>query len=114
MSTISPESKVISLINTFTVIPGKQEELIRLLEETNERYMSRQAGFISANIHKGIDGDKVANYAQWESREAFDRVMRDPEFHRYTDLTKELVEKFEPTLYEVDATIEPGQLARKH
>jgi heme-degrading monooxygenase HmoA len=110
MSTISPEQKVVTLINTFTVIPGKQEELIRLLDETNEQFMSKQEGFISANIHKGINGDKVANYAQWRSREDFDRVMQNPEFHEHSHRTQHLVEKFEPTLYELEASIEPGSV----
>ncbi len=36
-------------------------------------------GFISANLHRSIDGTKVINYAQWESPEALDAMRRNPE-----------------------------------
>lgn len=40
-------------------------------------------GFISANIHRSLDGSKVINYAQWESRDAFEASLRNPEVGAY-------------------------------
>ena len=40
--------------------------------------MSKQEGFISANIHKSLDGTKVVNYAQWKSKEAFEKMLKNP------------------------------------
>ena len=40
-------------------------------------------GFISANIHRGLDGTKVVNYAQWESREAFQATFHNPDVAAY-------------------------------
>lgn len=40
--------------------------------------MSQQEGFISANFHKSLDGTKVVNYAQWKSKEAFEKMLKNP------------------------------------
>ncbi len=29
--------------------------------------------------HKGIDGTRLVNYAQWQSREAFEAMLQNPE-----------------------------------
>lgn len=42
-------------------------------------------GFISANIHRSLDGTKVINYAQWESSEAFQASFGNPEVTAYFD-----------------------------
>jgi heme-degrading monooxygenase HmoA len=68
--TIEQDSKVTTLINVFTVEPKNQQHLVDLLIETTERVMSQQEGFISANIHKSLDGTRVVNYAQWRSKKA--------------------------------------------
>ncbi len=49
-----------------------------MLVETTEQIMNIQKGFISANIHKSLDGTKVANYAQWKSRHAFEKIRNNP------------------------------------
>jgi heme-degrading monooxygenase HmoA len=41
--------------------------------------MSKVPGFVSANIHKSLDGVRVANYAQWRSREDFEAMLKNPE-----------------------------------
>ena len=40
--------------------------------------MKRVPGFVSANIHRIVDGTRVANYAQWKSKEAFERMLGIP------------------------------------
>ncbi|MDQ3621054.1 MAG: hypothetical protein M3463_00970 [Verrucomicrobiota bacterium] len=34
--------------------------------------------FTSANIHRGLDGDKVVNYAQWRSVDYCRAMMKNP------------------------------------
>jgi heme-degrading monooxygenase HmoA len=58
-------------------------------------------GFVSANLHKSLDGTKVANYAQWRSREAFEAMLEDPEAIVHMREAVEIAEKFEPHLYAV-------------
>jgi quinol monooxygenase YgiN len=77
-STIDQDSKVTTLINVFTVEPNNQQRLVDLFIEATEKVMSQQEGFISANIHKSLDGTKVVNYAQWKSKEAFEKMLKNP------------------------------------
>jgi hypothetical protein len=71
ITTINQDSKVTSLINVFTVDPKNQQRLVDILIEATKKVMSQQEGFISANIHRSLDGTRVINYAQWKSKEAF-------------------------------------------
>src|SRR2546421_10017758 len=79
MTTITTGQPVVTLINSFTVDPERQDELIRLLVEATEQVMRHRPGFVSANIHRGLDGTRVANYAQWRSREDFEAMLANPE-----------------------------------
>jgi heme-degrading monooxygenase HmoA len=79
MTTISKEAKLVTLINVFTVEPEDQQRLVDMLVEATEKTMKNIPGFISANIHKSIDGVRVANYAQWRSKEDFEAMLKNPE-----------------------------------
>jgi heme-degrading monooxygenase HmoA len=78
-STISTEASHVTLINVFTVAAENQDRLVRMLVETTEKTMSKVPGFVSANIHKSLDGVRVANYAQWRSKEDFEAMLKNPE-----------------------------------
>jgi quinol monooxygenase YgiN len=90
-----------TLINVFTVAPERQAELMKLLEEATEQVMRHLPGFVSANIHRGLEGTRVANYAQWASREHFEAMLRNPEAQHHMRAAAAMVQKFEPHLYEV-------------
>jgi heme-degrading monooxygenase HmoA len=76
---ISQRSDVVTLINVFTVAPEDQRRLLDLLVEATESVMRGLPGFVSANLHKSLDGTRVANYAQWRSREDFEAMLENPE-----------------------------------
>ncbi len=76
--TIQKNNRLATLINVFTVDPSKQQNLVDMLKEATEQIMNKQEGFISANIHKSLDGTKVVNYAQWKSKEAFEKMLNNP------------------------------------
>jgi antibiotic biosynthesis monooxygenase (ABM) superfamily enzyme len=63
MATIAKDNDVVTLINVFTVEPGHQQRLVDVLVEATEAVMSKQPGFIAANIHRSLDGTRVTNYA---------------------------------------------------
>jgi quinol monooxygenase YgiN len=88
------------LINVFTVEPENQRRLIDLLIAATKKVMNKQEGFISANIHKSLDGTRVVNYAQWKSREAFEKTLKNPKaiVHMNEILT---IAKADGSLYEV-------------
>ena len=75
-----PEKNLYTLINVFTVDPDKQQQLVDTLIETTEGWVKPQPGFISASIHKSLDGTKVVNYshAQQSNKEGFDQRGADP------------------------------------
>ena len=59
--------------------PEQQQRLVDLLVEATEAVMKYQPGYVSATIHKSLDGTRVTNYAQWRSREAFEEMLKDSE-----------------------------------
>jgi quinol monooxygenase YgiN len=66
MPTIDPNNNVITPIIIFSVAPDQQQFLF----DTIMNFLvdvKQQPGFISASLHKSIDGQKVVNYAQWRS-----------------------------------------------
>ena len=105
MTSIYKDSNIITLINIFTVDPQNQQKLVDMLVETTEHVMNIQEGFISANIHKSLDGTKVVNYAQWKSRDAFEKMLNNPKamIHMNDVLT---IAKSDGNLYDVVFTEE--------
>jgi len=75
MPTISKDDKLLTLINVFTVGPTNQQELVALLVEATQRSVRHVTGFVSASLHRSLDGTKVAMYAQWRSLEDY-QAMR--------------------------------------
>jgi quinol monooxygenase YgiN len=99
-TTIEKEAPVVTLINVFTVDPSRQDELVKLLDDATEQVMRKQPGFVSANIHRGLDGRHVANYAQWTSREAMEAMLANPEAQHHIRIAASMAE-FAPSLYRV-------------
>jgi quinol monooxygenase YgiN len=91
---------MITLINVFTVEPQNQENLIKILEQATEEVMRYLPGFISANIHRSLDGIKVVNDAQWKNKKAFEDMLQNPEAQRHMNEALR-VSKSEPNLYQV-------------
>jgi quinol monooxygenase YgiN len=71
MITITKTNTVLTLINVFTVVPDKQQELIMLLTRATDLSVRHVPGFISASLHRSFDGTKVTMYAQWRSIEDY-------------------------------------------
>ena len=90
-----------TLINVFTVQPERQQRLLDLLSEATEVVMRHQPGFISANLHRSLDGQRVTNYAQWRSREDFEAMLRTPEAQDDMRQASAVADTFEPHLYDV-------------
>ena len=101
MVTITKDKDVVTLINVFTVAPDDQQRLVDVLVDATQTVMRKQPGFISANIHRSLDGTRVANYAQWRSPEAFEAMLRDREAAEHMGEAAKIAERFEPHLYEV-------------
>lgn len=105
MTTISTDNDVVTLMNVFTVDPARQAELVEILDRATEETMRHRPGFVSANIHVGLEGDRVANYAQWESMAAFREMLESPECQVHMRACTEIAESA-PVMYRV-ASVHP-------
>src|SRR5437764_6327404 len=85
VTTIQVGAPVATLVNSFTVAPTRQRELVDLLIRATEEVMQHQPGFVSANIHASSDGTRVVNYAQWESEQAFQAMLANPVAREHMD-----------------------------
>jgi quinol monooxygenase YgiN len=110
MPTITQGDGRVTMINVFTVPPAECERLIEILADGIQRTTSRQPGFISATIHASLDGTRVANYTQWESRAAYERLFRDPEMMRFMEELQARLRfaSADASAYEVRAIIASG------
>jgi quinol monooxygenase YgiN len=110
MARISKSRKLMTLVNIFTVAPEKQQQLADLLVRATHETMQYLPGFISASIHRSLDGRKVINYAQWRSRDDFARVQKNPKARSHMEAAAALA-TFEPVVCVVTDSIstdEPG------
>jgi quinol monooxygenase YgiN len=101
-TTIEVGADVITLINTFTVRPEQQQELVDILVRATEDVIRHRPGFVAANIHASHDGEHVANYAQWRSVEDFRAMLADPACQEHMKAASDLAQ-FQPILYQVKA-----------
>jgi quinol monooxygenase YgiN len=95
----------VTLINVFTCAPERQDELVRLLQALTDEAMRGLPGFVSASIHRGLDGKHVANYAQWESEAAWKAMVRDPGVQARMGPVVAIA-TFQPHLYQLVKTYE--------
>jgi len=80
MVTISKNNHLLTVIITFTVKVEEQQALINRISNYVEAVVRRQPGFVSASLHKSLDGERVVNYAQWRSRKDFDNFFTNPDY----------------------------------
>ena len=104
--------KPVTLINVFTVEPERQLQVVELLTRATEESVRNAPGFISARLHRSLDGTKVTMYAQWRSNEDYQAMRKDPAPLPYLTQVLEIA-KFDPGMYEiVQSFLPPGALSR--
>src|SRR6266403_6058166 len=103
---ITKERKLITFINVFNVDPEKQQQLVNLLIRATESSVRHVPGFISATLHRSLDGAKVAMYAQWRSIEDYQAMRANATALPFMQQALALA-KFDPGMYEVIEIFEP-------
>jgi quinol monooxygenase YgiN len=106
MTTTPLPNEPVTLINVFTVDPLNQERLIDLLTRATETSVRHAPGFISANLHRSIDGTKVTMVAQWRSAEDYQAMRSDPTPLPFLQEALTIA-KFDPGMYQVARTFTP-------
>jgi quinol monooxygenase YgiN len=101
MTRIAPSDRLVTLVNIFRLRdPADQQRLLDVLIDATETTMRHQPGYISANLHRSLDGTHVVNYAQWRSTADFEAMLSDPQAREHMARAAQLA-GFEPHLYEV-------------
>ncbi|HZR75945.1 antibiotic biosynthesis monooxygenase family protein [Bradyrhizobium sp.] len=98
-----PKTQIDKPVTQITIIeaePDKQAEALSLMAE-RARFMQSQPGFISISLHRSLDGRRVVNYIQWESRDLLRAAHQSPEFRRAWGQFEQLTDEIDPQLYEV-------------
>lgn len=81
-SRIGRERQVFTVIFEFETEPEKQRELAGKIEGLVREIVGEQPGFLASHLHLSTDGQKVLNYFQWESEEAFHAFRGDEDAQR--------------------------------
>lgn len=102
MTTITQHAPYCTLINVFTVSPERQQELVDTLIAATEQVIQALPGFISANIHKSVDGVRVTNYAQWESPAALQAMLGNPQANAHIEKCRSIAQDIDFHLYTVE------------
>jgi hypothetical protein len=101
MASIRTDSSVFTLINTFTVAPERQEEVIGSLIDVTEAVTRAMQGFVSACWHMGLDGKHVVDYVQWRTRADFEAMLADPRMQSHMREVRRLALDVMPILCSV-------------
>jgi quinol monooxygenase YgiN len=103
MTTIAENTGVVTLINVFTVEPSNQHKLVDILARATDTSVRDVPGFISAALHRSVDGTRVTMYAQWKSAEHYQHyqsMRSNPVTSPYVEQVRAIA-KFDPGMYEV-------------
>jgi len=90
-------------VTQITVVesgPDKQAEALSVMAE-RARFMARQPGFISINVHRSLDGRRIVNYVEWQNQELLQQAHKSPEFRKEWGRFDKLTDDIDPHLYEV-------------
>ena len=99
MTTINQDKKICTLINVFSVMPDKTQELFNVLKEATEQVMCKLPGYISANLHISDDKKTLTNYAQWSTLADFQNMMKDEGVQEHMKKAASLATEFRPVTY---------------
>ena len=78
MPHIRTDNQPVTQITVIEAEPGKQAEALSLMTE-RARFMARQPGFVSISLHRSLDGRRIVNYVQWQSRDLLQSAHKSPE-----------------------------------
>jgi heme-degrading monooxygenase HmoA len=95
----------VTMINVFTVEPDNQQALVDLLVQAADEVMRKQPGYLSARIHRSLDGRRVAVDARWRSAEEFVALTENADAAAHMKRARTLA-TFEPVLYQLVLTHE--------
>ncbi|MCC8952874.1 antibiotic biosynthesis monooxygenase [Bradyrhizobium sp. Pear77] len=100
MTHIQTGNRIVTQITVIEAEPKKQNEALSLMVD-RARFMARQPGFVSTSLHRSLDGRRIVNYIQWQSRELLESAHQSPDFRKEWVKFDHLTDQIDPHLYEV-------------
>jgi heme-degrading monooxygenase HmoA len=100
MPQIRTDHQPVTQITVVEPEPGKQDEALALMKKRAE-FMARQPGFVSISLHRSLDGRRIVNYVQWQSRDQLAAAHHAPQFRKEWGHFDQLTDEIDPHLYEV-------------
>ena len=100
MAIIDQFRNIHTVVVEIDVKEGETDALVQDLRRFLE-VVKTQPGFVSANIHKSIDGKKLINYAQWLNQESFEQFKNNEDIQKHA----EFLEKHDTKTIEMKVVI---------
>ena len=98
---IDVDAPVFTLINTFSVTPARQEEVIASLRRFTEEHARHLPGFLATAVHASLDGTRVVNYVQWRDGAALQAMLAAPEAREHMAEVAALADHIDPVPFSV-------------
>ena len=99
-----PAAEPVVLINVYSCPPDRLDELMELLA-LMVRAQCELDGFVSATLHRGLNGKVAAVHAVWRSREDWKAMARTPAINAAMEPIMAIA-TFQPHLYDAGEVIE--------
>lgn len=95
----------VAIINTFTVLPEHQQELLDIITDYSQRVASTKPGFISARFHAALDKTRVTSVIYWESREDCQSFIQAPEAQPFLQRCAPFIQATDSHFYTIVADV---------
>lgn len=100
MPQISDQNPPVTQITVIDTDPSRLDAALSIMQD-RASFMSRQPGFVSISLHRSLDGRKIVNYVQWESKELLQSAHHHPEFRKEWRTLDNATAGIDPQLYQI-------------
>ncbi|MBV8169103.1 MAG: antibiotic biosynthesis monooxygenase [Alphaproteobacteria bacterium] len=105
MPEIRTDHQPVTQITIVESAPDKQAAALAVMQE-RARFMAGQPGFVSISLHRSLDGRRIVNYVQWQSRALLEAAHQAPEFRKAWGEFDTLTADIDPHLFEVTHVVD--------
>lgn len=96
------ENQFFTVMVQFEVDPKYQQTLIDGITDQVEQHFTNYSGFVSASFHASDDSQRVVNYAQWLSKEAWEESSAVTGFETVKAVIADVIDGCEARTSKVD------------
>jgi quinol monooxygenase YgiN len=108
--TVTVGQPIVTLLNIHTCLPENQQLLCEVLTAGMSDFYQHQLGFVSASIHRSLDGESVTIFTQWRHKEDIEVLRRNQLLNGFRQQVGKLITGFQPLLCEViNVVVKPNE-----